>query len=285
MANTPCNFQYDSATQQDIGMNIFVSYRFGGYVNLGDGDNWKCYNTAAPTAKFYYLTEGEIVIEANGQKHSIGPYDLVYVPEKLTHSFYKANPEVITKKYWAHILLRIGNVSEALISNNIFVFRVPAEDRKYVKSVFKSIIAPRKNLSDILMQRAHIIELYAYCLSHRSVQKPQRVSKNAERFQEVFEYIEKNLHKRITTKELANIMHFNSNYFIGIFKQYTGVTPHRYIADTKCNRAMQLLSNTTLSVSSIMLETGFDDPNVFLRFFKKNTGYSPTNFRKSTFIK
>lgn len=285
MANTSYNFQYDSAAPRDIGLSMFVSYHFGGHVRLGSGSGWNCYNTTAPIAKFYYLTEGEITVEANGKVHAIGANDLVYIPEKLLHSFYKTNPEVVTKKYWTHILLKAGNVGSLLNPHEVLVYHVPPQEQEYMKNLFKGIIAPRDNLSDLLMQRARIIELYAYLLRHYSAERPSRVEKSSKRFQEVFEYIEKNLNKRISTKELADIMHFNSNYFIGIFKKFTGVTPHRYITNAKCERAMQLLSNTTLPISDIMLEIGFDDPNVFLRFFKKNTGYSPTSFRKNVLNK
>jgi AraC-like DNA-binding protein len=45
--------------------------------------------------------------------------------------------------------------------------------------------------------------------------------------------------------------------------------------------AKRLLVATTLSVKEISYECGFDEPTNFLKYFKKHTNLTPTQFRKT----
>ncbi|MEE1048063.1 MAG: helix-turn-helix domain-containing protein [Clostridia bacterium] len=45
--------------------------------------------------------------------------------------------------------------------------------------------------------------------------------------------------------------------------------------------ALDLLSNTTLSIEEISSKTGFSSPNYFRTVFLKLTGSSPKNFHKN----
>ena len=44
--------------------------------------------------------------------------------------------------------------------------------------------------------------------------------------------------------------------------------------------AKVLMQKKTMSVSEIAFETGFEDVSYFGRFFKKHTGFAPTEYRK-----
>lgn len=48
--------------------------------------------------------------------------------------------------------------------------------------------------------------------------------------------------------------------------------------------AKVLMQKSNMSVSEIAFDIGFEDVSYFARFFKKHTGFAPTQYRKSIFF-
>ncbi|HYG19227.1 MAG TPA: AraC family transcriptional regulator [Ohtaekwangia sp.] len=69
--------------------------------------------------------------------------------------------------------------------------------------------------------------------------------------------------------------------FRKLFKEVTGQSPHQYRLSLKLERAKELLNMTSLSVSEIAYETGFNSVFYFSRLFKKKNRVSPASFRRN----
>lgn len=68
--------------------------------------------------------------------------------------------------------------------------------------------------------------------------------------------------------------------FDGLFKKRFGKTPARYITLQKIAYAGQLLRMPHLSVMEVAERCGFGDVYYFSKVFKKETGSTPTDFRR-----
>lgn len=66
------------------------------------------------------------------------------------------------------------------------------------------------------------------------------------------------------------------------FKKKLGDSPLHYLNTIRIQKAMELLTNTDLSIESIATELGFSDAFVFSKSFKKRTLVSPREFRKKS---
>ncbi len=66
-----------------------------------------------------------------------------------------------------------------------------------------------------------------------------------------------------------------------LYQKETGKTPQEHIQLKLVDKAKELLCATNKSVSEIAYELGFKYPHHLSRMFKKNTGYSPNEFRLS----
>ena len=91
-------------------------------------------------------------------------------------------------------------------------------------------------------------------------------------------YIEENLHREITLKELADKLYFNPTYFIRRFKILWGVSPMKFVNKVRIERAKMLLSTTNLTFSSVAEKCGFKSLHYFSRTFKLEEGISPTEY-------
>jgi AraC family transcriptional regulator len=68
-------------------------------------------------------------------------------------------------------------------------------------------------------------------------------------------------------------------YFIELFKQSMGMTPHQYVIQQRIKRAQDLLSDRTLAISEISLACGFANQSHFTRLFRTLTGMTPKAYR------
>ncbi|MBD1422048.1 helix-turn-helix domain-containing protein [Sphingobacterium chuzhouense] len=80
---------------------------------------------------------------------------------------------------------------------------------------------------------------------------------------------------------VANELHLSPNYLSDMLRVQTGQTTQQHIQDRVIEKAKELLSTTSMSVSEIAYYLGFEYPRSFHRLFKNRTSNSPLAFRAS----
>ena len=85
--------------------------------------------------------------------------------------------------------------------------------------------------------------------------------------------------ENIPIEQYAEMANLSPGRFMHIFTDMTGVSPKQYLLRIKFERAIELLSDTNLSVAQIAELVGISDSNYFSRIFKKHTGHSPGFYR------
>ena len=83
-----------------------------------------------------------------------------------------------------------------------------------------------------------------------------------------------------TVSYFADKLCLSRGYFGDLIKKETGMTAQRYIQNKIIDLSKRDLRGTDLSIVEIAFRLGFDYPQHFTRLFKKQTGYSPTEYRK-----
>jgi len=78
---------------------------------------------------------------------------------------------------------------------------------------------------------------------------------------------------------IAESLNVSPNYLSGLLKNLTGQTTQQHIHNYLIERAKQKLSTTSLSVSEIAYELGFEHPQSFSKLFKSKTAVTPLDFR------
>ncbi|WP_409306648.1 response regulator [Pectobacterium sp. B1J-3] len=93
-------------------------------------------------------------------------------------------------------------------------------------------------------------------------------------------HIEKNLFNNITLDDVAEKSFVSACYLSRAFKKTMGTGFSTYVANRKIKIAKSLLQFSDLKVNIIALELAYQDANYFCRIFKKETGMSPSDYRK-----
>jgi AraC family transcriptional regulator len=94
-------------------------------------------------------------------------------------------------------------------------------------------------------------------------------------------YIAEHLHTPLTLEELAGVAEVSPNYFVSLFRQSMGMTPHRYVLQQRVARGTELLAHSQLPLVDIAFRCGFLDQSQFTTTFKKFLGVTPGQYRKS----
>jgi AraC family transcriptional regulator len=104
----------------------------------------------------------------------------------------------------------------------------------------------------------------------------------AERFNKVFDYIDKHLDERLSVERLSRVANFSKFHFHRQFCEYAGISVFRYVQLMRLRRACyRLVFNQDSRIIDIALEAGFENPESFSRAFKNAFGQPPSQFRKN----
>ena len=72
----------------------------------------------------------------------------------------------------------------------------------------------------------------------------------------------------------------SNSYLSHVFKEITGISCMRYLLQCRVNHAKNLLAETDLSIGAIVGMCGFSDESNFGRTFRRETGLTPSAFRR-----
>lgn len=94
-------------------------------------------------------------------------------------------------------------------------------------------------------------------------------------------YIEEHFKDKITLEDLASACFTNKYYLSHLFTRMYGESVGKCITIKRIEEAKKLLLATDVSIEKVAEESGFMDAGYFCRTFKKQTGQTPSAFRKS----
>jgi AraC family transcriptional regulator, transcriptional activator of pobA len=84
-----------------------------------------------------------------------------------------------------------------------------------------------------------------------------------------------------TVQYVADKLNVSPNYLSGLLKSLTGQSTQQHIHEKLIEKAKEKLSTTTLSVSEIAYQLGFEHSQSFNKLFKAKANISPLEFRQS----
>ncbi len=84
-----------------------------------------------------------------------------------------------------------------------------------------------------------------------------------------------------TVQSIATGLNVSPTYLSALLKVITGQSTQQHIHNKLIEKAKEKLSTTTLSISEIAFELGFEHPQSFSKLFKIKTNLSPLAFRQS----
>jgi AraC family transcriptional regulator len=98
----------------------------------------------------------------------------------------------------------------------------------------------------------------------------------------ILDYIEDTIGEPIRLRDLAVLAGVSLRHFERAFRQSTGSSPHQYVMERRLQLGRDLLINQwELPIEHISARLGFSSSSHFSSAFRRRTGLTPTNFRKT----
>lgn len=86
--------------------------------------------------------------------------------------------------------------------------------------------------------------------------------------------------KQWSLEDLAKIAHISPPSLIRAFKKATGLPPLEFLIQLRIRQSMELLAGTSMTITDIAFECGFNDSNYFARQFRRVNRMSATEYRE-----
>ena len=128
--------------------------------------------------------------------------------------------------------------------------------------------------------RAHLMQLIAYlarCYAH-----PKRpLNQPLLRLGEVLSYIDRHYSEPITIPQLLRVAHMSQSTLMRTFQRVFQHAPIDYLIRVRIQKARELLADQEQRITDVALACGFNDSNYFTRQFRRVSGQSPRDYRRT----
>jgi AraC family transcriptional regulator len=94
-------------------------------------------------------------------------------------------------------------------------------------------------------------------------------------------YVRENIASEIRLEALSDLAGLSKRHFLRAFAESLGTTPHRYVLCHRIEAAKQRLCEADCSIIEVALESGFTHAQHFSTAFRRVTGKTPSEYRKS----
>jgi AraC family transcriptional regulator of arabinose operon len=248
------------------------------------GDSELRFPGTMPCWTLHLSLRGTALFLNEHMEQEVGPGDMMlFRPDARYH--YGLHP---TAQQWEHLWALFqprphwtGLLDWTDLDGEILYLHLPrGEDLHLVEKLFRQLIALKDDPSPYRseLQYNRLEEILIRAREHGSV---NTVSAPDRRIQVACEFMQLHLTDRFSIDDVAAACNLSTSRFSHLFKQQMGIGPKAWASNARLQLARKLLLNSTDSISSIAQRTGYEDPGQFTKYFRKNLGCSPREFRKS----
>lgn len=264
-------------------------------------NQWKYQNVCSPFFRMFYILNGNGSIFHGSKEYHLTPNSLILIPNYTNCSYYCENSLEMIYIIFSNQLHNELKMYD--FHNHIFTQDTALAD----KCLFLRLLElnPDMGLSDYNPQKYDNLDYLDKCKTSES-EKPlsntfesqgillqlfsrfKPLSKETANYNDTslriiqtIQYINNNLDKNITVKQLAQNTCLSPDYFSRLFLQATKSRPIEFIQRKKIEKAQLLLLTTNHSLEKIAELTGLSTSSYLIRLFRRYTGTAPKKWREN----
>ena len=227
-----------------------------------------------------YISEGKAHFYFDGVERIVNKGEMVLF-RPYDHQSYFYFPKDKCQSYWVHFtgseVDKILDYYQLPNSENIFYSSTSPEYKWLFEQMIRELQLCRANYQELLtMALRHI-----FLLINRYLKESKNSGFSAyNEIEHAIRYFNEHYKEDINIEEYAKSLHMSACWFNRRFKQVTKVTPLQYIISIRIANAKNLLETKDFNIAETAREVGFSNALYFTRLFTKNTGISPSEYKK-----
>jgi len=163
------------------------------------------------------------------------------------------------------------------------VCQLPVKEHGQVIHLFESMLSELEEGKELSLDmiRLQLLALFITversCKSRESKNIPAQKRTLLRNFQQLIDVYFRTIK---LPKEYADLLYITPNHLNALCTELLGKTAGDLIRDRILLEAKRLLTNADMTITEIAYDLNFQDNSYFNRFFKKNVGMTPDEFRK-----
>ena len=242
-----------------------------------------------------WFTKGKGNHFVDFKKYEIEPNTIFFINKSQVHYFdNNKNYDGILLHFNANFLVQHENDIDIFLKYNIFTNQhhqpfcsIPKQTADLLNTIISQIkqeldkqnpFGHRELVRHFL--KVFLIQIERQKRDNNDTQLKTTNEKHIQ-FLRFIELVELNYKKGISVSEYATLLNISTKTLTDLTNKIVFKTPSLLINERVILEAQRLLSHSSLNVNQIGYQLGFDDPSYFVKYFKKHTNSSPTDFRKS----
>ena len=155
-------------------------------------------------------------------------------------------------------------------------------DIRFLERLFRQGIAEIENTGEYTLELLRsILDLILNTCASRYQVNENLLNKGKGQIlvKQFFHLIEENSQKKLLLSDYARLIGVTPNHLTQTVKLLTGKTSSQIIKAKQLLEIKRMLFHTNLSVSEIANQLNFEDQSYFTKFFKRETGLTPLQYR------
>ncbi len=231
---------------------------------------------------YHYLqTEsGRGIVKVRGEEYILNEGEGLLTAPFIPHSYTKDSPEWIT--LFAAFTGRIDSSILSITGYRSVLF-IDRERGLKIKELVDEIMEKWEMLSTDTY--AQSIYCYRMLMNFTDSALNQTLSDDPlylRYVEPVIKEIESHYDTELTVQELSRMVYVTPQYLSRLFGRFLGCSVYEYLTSCRINHARELLiMYPHLKVQQIARQSGYSDVSHFIAMFRKATGITPLEFRKT----
>lgn len=215
----------------------------------------------------YYLSDGNIAFCDDLRYNIRKDWIQIAVPGQVRHTVLPFST--------FYLKFEADGALAARLTQACGYFRAVHTDK--IKTLFKKLILSNEN---DMMYYSYLFELLSYILGDAELpefhgETTYQTISRAKRF------IEQSLADGISLGDIAAHVNLSQSYFHTVFTAAVGCSPHEYLVKCRIDEAKKMLWDSENQMKEIAVSCGFGCQQYFNKVFKRQTGMTPLEYKKS----
>lgn len=219
-----------------------------------------------------YVISGECKVEIDGKSETMRENGFaIYFPGQ--RQYYQDKK---CKRYWIHFS---GVYAESLLEKYGFEAKVyQGRENPEIKDLLREMseeylfIGEKSIMKNVVLLQMLILRL------HESITSEEYINPAVSG---LVKQVNNDCRETVDIKMYADKARMGEESFCHLFRKSMGIPLHKYVTRVRMKEAVRLLKYSSISISQIAYEVGYDDPLYFSRIFKKYYGVSPKFMRNN----
>lgn len=241
--------------------------------------DWQVRNVCSPFTRLYYIDRGSGSIRHHDRMFPIRAGNLYLIPEQTLSDYSGDQPiDIRFLHFSARVIdsIDLFEVMQCPYQLSLDHHLIPAYKDSFDRII--NLNAPGSAAQSFL--RDALIRQLLFPLLNATHPPPTLSNEKFSIMHPIVEYIDKHLHAKLTTQQLARQANMHPATFVRHFKTTFNTTPIQYVQHRRIEKVRQLMLAGD-SLETIAEQTGFCDAFHLSKTFKRLTGITPRQYRNT----